>query len=119
MRAALEQHPGVAEAAVIGVTDERLGAVPVAVVERQGGQQVDEAAVLATASAHLARYEVPVKVIVVDAMPRTASGKADLAAVRELATETAARLMPPNRFGDGRRARRAASASNVASSPSR
>jgi acyl-CoA synthetase (AMP-forming)/AMP-acid ligase II len=84
VRAALQQHPGVAEAAVIGVDDERLGAVPVAVVERRHGHDVDEQAVLATASAHLARYEVPVRVLVVDALPRTASGKADLAAVREL-----------------------------------
>jgi acyl-CoA synthetase (AMP-forming)/AMP-acid ligase II len=84
VRAALEQHPGVAEAAVVGVPDERLGAVPVAAVERRPDHDVDEAAVLATASAHLARYEVPVHVVVVDALPRTASGKADLAAVREL-----------------------------------
>ena len=35
-------------------------------------------------AAHLARYEVPVSVTVVDALPRTASGKVDLAAVREL-----------------------------------
>ena len=39
---------------------------------------------LAAVGAHLARYEMPVSVTVVDALPRTASGKADLAAVREL-----------------------------------
>jgi long-chain acyl-CoA synthetase len=87
VRAALEQHQGVAEAAVIGVSDERLGAVPAAVVERRAGHEVDEASVLAEATPHLARYELPVKVVVVDAMPRTASGKADLAAVRELVVE--------------------------------
>jgi acyl-CoA synthetase (AMP-forming)/AMP-acid ligase II len=91
VRAALEQHPGVAEAAVIGVTDDRLGAVPVAVVERQAGEEVDEASVLAIATPHLARYEVPVKVVVVDAMPRTASGKADLAAVRALVADAGVR----------------------------
>jgi acyl-CoA synthetase (AMP-forming)/AMP-acid ligase II len=87
VRAALEQHEGVAEAAVIGVRDDRLGAVPVAVVERRPDHDVDEASVLATATPHLARYEVPVRIVVVDAMPRTASGKADLAAVRELVVE--------------------------------
>jgi acyl-CoA synthetase (AMP-forming)/AMP-acid ligase II len=91
VRAALEQHPGVAEAAVIGVSDERLGAVPVAVVERQHGHDVDEQSVLATATAHLARYEVPVRMLVVDALPRTASGKADLAAVRELVADAEVR----------------------------
>src|SRR5262249_1873707 len=91
VRAALEHHPGGTEAAVVGVPDERLGAVPVAVVERHAGRDVDEASVLATASTHLARYEVPVKVVVVDAMPRTLSGKADLAAVRDLVTDAGVR----------------------------
>jgi long-chain acyl-CoA synthetase len=39
---------------------------------------------LAGASRHLAPYEVPVAILVVDELPRTASGKADLAAVRAL-----------------------------------
>jgi acyl-CoA synthetase (AMP-forming)/AMP-acid ligase II len=84
VRAALERVPGVAEAAVVGVPDARLGAVPVAAVERRPGVELDEAAVLEGAGALLARYELPVAVAVVDALPRTASGKADLAAVREL-----------------------------------
>jgi acyl-CoA synthetase (AMP-forming)/AMP-acid ligase II len=84
VRAALERVPGVAEAAVVGVPDERLGAVPVAAVERRADAELDDAAVLAAAAAHLARYELPVAIAVVDALPRTESGKADLAAVREL-----------------------------------
>ena len=86
VRAALERVDGVAEAAVVGVPDDRLGAVPVAAVEQRPGAELDEAAVLAAVGAHLARYEMPVTVTVVDALPRTASGKADLAAVRELIT---------------------------------
>ncbi len=88
VRAALERVPGVAEAAVVGVRDDRLGAVPVAAVERWPDAALDEAAVLRAAGAHLAPYEVPVAVTVVDALPRTASGKADLAAVRELVIES-------------------------------
>ena len=84
VRAALERVDGVAEAAVVGVPDERLGAVPVAAVEPQPDATLDEATVLAAVGAHLARYEMPVSVTVVDALPRTASGKADLAAVRDL-----------------------------------
>ncbi len=83
VRTALEQDPGVAEAAVIGVPDERLGAVPVAVIERRAGHDVDPEALLARAAAHLAPYERPVHVTVVDALPRVASGKVDLAAVRD------------------------------------
>jgi acyl-CoA synthetase (AMP-forming)/AMP-acid ligase II len=88
VRAALERVPGVAEAAVVGVSDDRLGAVPVAAVERRPDAALDEAAVLAAASPHLAPYEVPVAVTVVDALPRTTSGKADLVAVRELVAES-------------------------------
>jgi acyl-CoA synthetase (AMP-forming)/AMP-acid ligase II len=91
VRAALERVPGVAEAAVVGLPDERLGSVPVAAVERRPGAELDEDAVLAVAGAHLARYEVPVSVTVVDALPRTVSGKADLAAVRALVAEAGVR----------------------------
>ncbi len=55
VRAALERDPGVVEAAVVGVPDARLGAVPVAAVLRRPGLDVDEASLLAGASAHLAR----------------------------------------------------------------
>ncbi len=88
VRAALERVPGVAEAAVVGLTDERLGAVPVAAVERRADVELDEATVLAAAGPLLAPYEVPVAVAVVDALPRTASGKADLTAVRALLAES-------------------------------
>ena len=69
---------------MVGVPDPRLGAVPVAAIERRPGHELDEASLLAGASAHLARYEVPVAISVVDELPRTASGKADLAAVRAM-----------------------------------
>ena len=72
------------EAAVVGVPDARLGAVPVAAIERRPGHDLDERDLLAEAGRHLARYEVPVAITVVDELPRTASGKADLAAVRAM-----------------------------------
>ena len=84
VRAALERDPGVVEAAVVGIDESRLGAVPVAAVQRRPGHQIDEASLLRDASRHLARYEVPVAISVVDELPRTASGKADLAAVRAM-----------------------------------
>jgi acyl-CoA synthetase (AMP-forming)/AMP-acid ligase II len=90
VRGALEQDPGVAEAAVVGVPDRRLGAVPVAVVERRAGHEIDGDGLLARAAEHLAPYEVPVSVTVVDALPRVASGKVDLAAVRDQVERVAA-----------------------------
>jgi acyl-CoA synthetase (AMP-forming)/AMP-acid ligase II len=84
VRRALLAHVEVADAVVIGVPDERLGHVPVAVVEPRAGATVDPDALLADAAARLAPYEVPVAVRVVAALPRTASQKVDLPATRAL-----------------------------------
>jgi long-chain acyl-CoA synthetase len=85
VRAALERHPAVRGAAVVGREDRRLGAVPVAAVElREGAGAVGADDLLAHAATTLARYELPAEIRVVDALPRTDSGKADLAAVRAL-----------------------------------
>jgi len=86
VRRALLAHPRVIDAAVVGVPDERLGHVPVAVVQLETGATVDPGELLATAATHLAPYEVPTEVRIADALPRTASHKVDLAAVRTLLT---------------------------------
>lgn len=85
VRAALESHPAVRAATVVGRADRRLGTVPVAAVElRDGARDVPMADLLAHAAAALARYELPVEVRVVARLPRTPSAKVDLAAVRRL-----------------------------------
>ncbi|MCU1599569.1 MAG: hypothetical protein JWO22_278 [Frankiales bacterium] len=76
VRKVLEQHPAVLEAAVAGLPDERLGAVPVAAVELRAGAAiplVEE--LLALCRAHLTPYEVPAHVVVLDQLPRTPSSK--------------------------------------------
>jgi acyl-coenzyme A synthetase/AMP-(fatty) acid ligase len=91
IRAALERHPAVRAAAVVGRADRRLGAVPVAAVElRREGGPVGPDGLLAYASAVLARYELPAEIRIVDALPRTDSAKADLAAVAALFDTTGA-----------------------------
>lgn len=82
VRRALLRHPGVVDAVVVGVDDERLGQVPVAVVQPEPGVTLDPVDVVASVAALLAPYEVPAAVHVVDALPRTASHKVDLTAVR-------------------------------------
>jgi acyl-CoA synthetase (AMP-forming)/AMP-acid ligase II len=85
VKAALERDPRVRSAAVVGRPDHRLGEVPVAAVElREPAATVGEPDLLAAASALLARYELPAEIRIVDALPRTPSGKVELAAVREL-----------------------------------
>lgn len=84
VRVALEAHPAVKGAAVVGQADDRLGQTPVAAVELRSGAHADAGALTDFLSTRLARYEIPTAITIVDALPRTPSGKADLNAVREL-----------------------------------
>jgi acyl-CoA synthetase (AMP-forming)/AMP-acid ligase II len=83
VRAALEGHPAVRGAAVVGRPDARLGETPVAMVELRDGATTDSAALVEFLRARLARYEIPADIAIVNQIPRTPSGKADLGAVRE------------------------------------
>jgi len=71
----LARLDGVAEAAVIGVPDERLGEVGRAYLVPRPGRALDEAQVLAFCRERLANYKVPRQVRFRDALPRTPSGK--------------------------------------------
>lgn len=83
----LRLHPKVAEAAVVGVHDERLGEVPVAVVEPQPGQSVDADELEAHMRDHLPAPSIPVRFFVVDSLPYTASTKVAIAQVRAIVSE--------------------------------
>jgi acyl carrier protein len=78
IEAVLEQHPHVGEAAValrpIGRGDERLVAYAVAAAQRGGDDHDDVAAYLAT---QLPPYMIPHRIVWLDAIPRTPSGKKD------------------------------------------
>ena len=80
---------GVRAAAVVGVDDERLGQVPLAVVEPAAGEDPDVGHLLAVLRQVLAPYEVPVEIRVVAALPRTASAKVDVSAVRAMVSAAA------------------------------
>ncbi|WP_370483620.1 class I adenylate-forming enzyme family protein [Mycobacterium sp. pUA109] len=86
VRLALEAHPTVQGAAVVGRADPRLGETPVAMVELRDGMATDAAQLVDFLGTRLARYEIPTDIAVVEAIPRTPSGKADLGAVRRYFT---------------------------------
>jgi long-chain acyl-CoA synthetase len=88
VRIALEGHPAVAGAAVVGRSDERLGETPVAMVELREPASTD--ALVQYLRTRLARYEIPTEIAIVDTIPRTPSGKADLSAVLRFFHESAA-----------------------------
>jgi long-chain acyl-CoA synthetase len=81
LEAALGNDDQVREAVVVAVPDERLGEIPVALVEGDGTAD----AVLQRVTPKLASYKRPRRVFVVDQLPRVANGKVDRVAARTLA----------------------------------
>jgi long-chain acyl-CoA synthetase len=81
----IEQHPAVKHACVVGIPDERLGAVPQAVIEL-----IDDAPPLTQdelsefTRSKVVAYQVPTRFIIVDEMPRTPSLKISFHLVKNL-----------------------------------
>jgi acyl-CoA synthetase (AMP-forming)/AMP-acid ligase II len=74
---ALKHHPTVADAAVVGLPDERFGEAITALVEPHVGAVIDEAELIAHVKQHLAAYKAPKRVLVIDTIGRAANGKLD------------------------------------------
>jgi fatty-acyl-CoA synthase len=75
VEAAIAELEEVAESAVIGVADEKWGEVGRAYIIPRPGASIEPDAIIAHCRARLARFKVPVSVIITDDIPRTASGK--------------------------------------------
>jgi len=75
IEAALLGHPAVAQVAVVGVPDDRLGEVGVAFVIPKSGRHVDPDEVVAWSRERMANFKVPRQVVVVDSLPLNPSGK--------------------------------------------
>jgi fatty-acyl-CoA synthase len=83
----LRGHPGVAEAAVVGVPDPVLGEVPVAFVVPRDGTPTDLATqLLQLCERELSRHQRPARIHLADSLPFTPTGKVRRDALRELAT---------------------------------
>ena len=80
----LARLDGVADSAVIGVPDERLGEVGRAYVVLKAGAHLDEAAVIAHARQHLANFKAPRSVSFLDVLPRNPGGKVVKPLLREM-----------------------------------
>jgi fatty-acyl-CoA synthase len=71
----LYQHPAVAEVAIIGLPDERWGEIVVAVVALKEGNDLTLDQLRDFAGSSLARYKLPSRLEVVEALPRNPAGK--------------------------------------------
>ena len=107
----VSSHPGVAEAAVIGVHDEMKGQVPVVFATlRQAGDEAAAAArgMLQTVSEQLGPVARPSRVYVVGALPKTRSGKLLRRSLQALAEQRdpgdLSTLDDPNALDEVRRA---------------
>jgi HIP---CoA ligase len=79
----LARLDGVAESAVIGVPDQRLGEVGKAFVVVKPGAQLDEDSVIAYTRLHLAKFKTPLSVEFLDVLPRNSGGKVVKPLLRE------------------------------------
>ena len=86
---ALAAHESVAEAAVVAAPHERWGEVPVAFITAAGGGEPDVEAIQEFARERLARFKVPKRIVVMDELPKTGTGKIQKYMLREQAQEDA------------------------------
>src|SRR5690606_17182843 len=81
----IAEHPAVADVAVIGVPDERMGEVGHAFVQPKRGSAIDPEELIAFCREKMANYKVPRRVSIVDEFPRTPSGKIQKFRLRAMA----------------------------------
>ena len=83
----LKLHGSVADAAVVGVPDEKWGEAITALVEPREGHVVEPDELIAHVKSRLAAYKAPKRVLITDAIGRAANGKLDYKALRADAVE--------------------------------
>ena len=80
---ALAAHPSVQSVAVVGAPDEKWGERVVAFVVPHADMPIDVADLVSHCRGLIAGYKVPKEILLADALPQTASGKVQKAALRQ------------------------------------
>ncbi len=87
VEAAIRAHPDVVDVVVASRSSQRWGQEVVAIVQRRNGSSVVGEDLATEAARHVARYKLPKAWVFVDAVRRTAAGKADYRWAGEIAAE--------------------------------
>ena len=80
---AIDEIPGVAESAVIGIAHPDFGEAVTALVVPRAGATLDEKTLLVVLQHRLARFKLPKRVLIVPELPRNPMGKIEKAALRK------------------------------------
>ena len=83
VESAINQMPGVAESAVVGVPHPDFGEVGVALVTAKSGASLDAEKIIANLKLGVANFKVPKRCFVVDELPRNTMGKVQKNLLRE------------------------------------
>lgn len=87
IEALLQSHPKIYDVAVIGIPDERLGEIPLAVIDPKPNHPLTEEEVIQFCEENLPRYKRPRRIIF-DEVPRNPTGKIDKPRLREKVQST-------------------------------
>ncbi len=85
---AARRHPDIVDCVVVGAPDDRLGEIVTLVVAVVAGSDLDEQAVIQHVRSQLATYKAPRRVVFVDTVYRSPSGKADYRWARDTVAAT-------------------------------
>lgn len=80
---AVVSHPAILEAAVVAMPDPKWGERPVAFVIVRDGSNVDQEEIIQHVRGQIAHYKAPDRVIVVEELPKTSTGKIQKFTLRE------------------------------------
>jgi fatty-acyl-CoA synthase len=80
-------HPKVADVVVVRGRHPQWGQTPKAVIVPKPGQTITEEEIQEYVGEHLASYKKPRKIVIVDSVPRSETGKIDRKAIRKLYEE--------------------------------
>ncbi len=83
----LKTYPGIVDALVVGVPDEKWGQMVTGVVQPEPGVSLDEAAVQVHVRQHLAGYKTPKRILQKGNLGRASNGKADYKAITAFARQ--------------------------------